>query len=355
MKHIVFLVSGSGWKPIGGLKVIYEYANRFASDNFSVSIVYAASMFFKKNSIKEKIRSLVRFAYFEISRDFSCKKWFKLDKRIKEIWQWNLEEKRVPNADIYFATAVKTSIYLNEYQKINPNNKYYLIQHFENWSDEDSKIIDTYHYQMKKIVISKWLQDLLKQNNEESILIRNGFNPTCFFDRNPIFSRDKFHVSMLYNVAKWKGCADAFKALEIAKKKYPQLKVSLFGIYDPPKNLQAWYDYYKNPDKDLHNQIYNESAIFVGASHSEGFGLTIGEAMLCGCAVACTDNKGYLEMAKNEETALVSPVQDVEKLADNIIRLIENDELRYRIAKNGNTYLKEFTWEKSYSLLKSLF
>lgn len=35
-------------------------------------------------------------------------------------------------------------------------------------------------------------------------------------------------------------------------------------------------------------------------------------------------------------------------MADNIIRLIENDELRYDIANNGYNYVQQFTWEKAY-------
>ena len=82
--------------------------------------------------------------------------------------------------------------------------------------------------------------------------------------------------------------------------------------------------------------------------------MPIGEAMICGAAVACTDNKGYLEMAKDGETALVSPIKDSKALAENIIRLINDDELRHRIAANGNRFIQRFTWDESYAKLKSI-
>ena len=60
-------------------------------------------------------------------------------------------------------------------------------------------------------------------------------------------------------------------------------------------------------------------------------------------------------MAKHEETALLSPIKDPNQLAENIIRLIEDDELRIRLATNGQRYVKEhFTWEKSQTVLKNL-
>ena len=72
---------------------------------------------------------------------------------------------------------------------------------------------------------------------------------------------------------------------------------------------------------------------------------------MCGAAVVCTDNKGYMEMAVHEENALVSPVRDAQGLADNIMRLIEDDELRCRIATNAMEHIKQFTWDRAYKKL----
>ena len=83
--------------------------------------------------------------------------------------------------------------------------------------------------------------------------------------------------------------------------------------------------------------------------------MTVGEAMLCGEAVACTNNLGYQEMAKHEKTALLSPVKNPQLLAENIIRLIEDDELRIKLAYNGLKYIKDnFSWDKSHALLVNL-
>ena len=64
--------------------------------------------------------------------------------------------------------------------------------------------------------------------------------------------------------------------------------------------------------------------------------------MLCGCAVACTDNGGYLAMANHQETALVSHVGDMEALKSHIELLITNDELRTTIAENAAEFVKKY-------------
>ena len=76
------------------------------------------------------------------------------------------------------------------------------------------------------------------------------------------------------------------KALETVKKEIPDLHVTMFGTPDRPQNLPEWYSYYKCPDRETHNKILNDTAVFVAASNLEGFGLTVGESMICGCAVA---------------------------------------------------------------------
>ncbi|MDD6723064.1 MAG: glycosyltransferase, partial [Bacteroidales bacterium] len=64
-----------------------------------------------------------------------------------------------------------------------------------------------------------------------------------------------------------------------------------------PSGLPEWIDYHQRPDDELHLRINNEAAIYIGTSRTEGWGLTVGEAMMCGQAVCCTDNAGFREMA----------------------------------------------------------
>lgn len=355
--RIIFLLPSGGGRPIGGFKVVYEYANRLAGDGYDVGIVYPAYCFkYKQNSIIGILRlfkALIRFLVFMVSKKYSCPGWFKLDKRVKEYWVWSLNESFVPKSDSYVATAVHTAVYLNGYKRISADSKFYLIQHFENWGGAtNNDIIESYHYPMHKIVIANWLKNIVNSVGENCCLIPNGFDFTYFQKSIDVHLRDKFTICMLYHLLDWKGCSDGFKALDIVKEGYPNLKVNIFGVPSRPKDLPDWYEYYQQPDRETHNRIYNESAIFIGTSWSEGWGLTVGEAMICGCAVACTDNLGYLEMATDGETALVSPVHDPESLALNIIRLIEDDDLRYYIAEEGNRNIQQFNWESAYDKFK---
>ena len=159
---------------------------------------------------------------------------------------------------------------------------------------------------------------------------------------------------MLYHKNKLKGCSYGIEALTIVKQRYPQLKALFFGVPERPANLPEWIEYYRTPDCETHNRIYNESAIYLAPSLQEGWGLTVGEALICGAAVVCTEAKGFKEMVTDGETALICPVSNSRALADSIIRLIDNPSLRISMARKGNAAISQFTWDASYDKLKHL-
>lgn len=351
---VCFLLPSPGNNPIGGYKVVYEYANRLVEDGFWVFVVYSASIFWSKKSLFHKITNIYR--YFEYCiKGYSCRTWFNLDNRVVEKFSWSLNYRHVPHCDRYIATSPYTAFYLNDYT-CSSDSKYYLIQGYEDWGPGLRAILhETYHYDMHKIVISRWLQKfLLDTEQEQSTLIYNGFNFDYFRMYVPVENKDKYVVTMLYHSMECKGVEYGLRALAKVKEKYPNLTVNIFGTAPRPDDLPDWYIYYQRPDKDTHNRIYNEAGIFLGTSTSEGWGLTIGEAMICGQAIVCTDNLGYREMAIDGETALVSPIKDAQGLANSIIKLIEDDALRIRIAKNGNQFIQKFTWNESYQKFKQL-
>jgi glycosyltransferase involved in cell wall biosynthesis len=353
--HIVFLLPGFGVNPVGGYKVVYEYANRFAADGYRVSIVYPANIEHPDTiPVRTKIRDFVRWVRRGIRGSYSCRHWFALNDGVKECWRLNLLRRHVPKGDIYVATAWRTAEYLDAYRDVLPERKFYFIQAYENWDNDEARLLRTWKASLRKIVIAPWLKEIAAGLHEEVLLVENGFDFDRFRLTIPIEEKDSRCLCMLYHDKEWKGCDMGFDAIGQVRERFPDLKVNLFGVPKMTRDLPEYYRYYRSPDKETLNALYNESAIFMGTSYSEGWGLTVGEAMQCGCAVACTDNGGYASMALHGQTALVSPVGDAAGLAANIIRLIENEELRYNIAKQGNLHIQQFTWERAYSLMKSV-
>lgn len=334
--------------PTGGYKVAYEYANRLVADGHKVNIVYSGSIFWSKKRLFYKLTNCVRYVQ-RLIKGYSCRGWFPLDKRVKEHFTLSLNYRHVPQSDIYICTSPYTAMYVKDYPT---EKKFYFIQGYENWGGLSHKELRaTYHYPLKKIVISDWLAGIMQEEGCDCTVIKNGFDFEYFKKSIEIEKKERYTIAMQYSPVKLKGCRCGLEALEIVKKSFPQLKVNLFGTCEKPDGLPAWYSYHKSPDKEQHNHIYNSASIFLACSTAEGWGLTIGEAMICGAAVVCTDIPGYREMATNGENALMSPAENAEELARNIMRLLRDDALRQRIATNGHNGIKKFNWEDSYKRL----
>lgn len=89
--------------------------------------------------------------------------------------------------------------------------------------------------------------------------------------------------------------------------------------------------------------------IFVSASHSESFGLSILEAMASKCAIVATETEGAKELLQNNETALLFPIKSLIELASAIEELLSNKEKRLILGENAHIFAK-----KQFSLNKMI-
>lgn len=352
MKSICFLLPGFSMSPLGGFKVAFEYANRFAAEGYDVTLVYSASMNFRKASPKAQLKMIIRYPYRLIT-GFSGKKWFDLRKDVKNRLVFSLNQRHVPKADCYVATSLYTAVYLNSYCR-DKENDFYLIQDFENWGVSDEFVKKTYRFGFRNIVVSNWLKGRVEDAGAKCTVIPNGFDFDYFRLSIPPEKKERYSVSMLYRDDKRKGSKYGVEALKIVKEKYPQLKARFFGGDPRPEGLPDWIEYHQRPDRATHNKIYNEAAIHLAPSLQEGWGLTVGEAMICGAAIVCTETLGFKEMVTDQETALIAPCGNAGELAKRIIYLFENDDRRIELAKRGIERIRSFTWDASFAKFKNM-
>lgn len=355
-QSITFIFPYIPESPAGGVKVVLEYANRLVKDGWDVFVCYKnVRPMFRKN-LFNLIKAYYVYLCGRIYKRYpSASSWFKIDKRVHEVYVENLSYEYQPKTTFYVATAIRTTSVVLSYPVRN-NHKLYLIQGYENWEKgfDDKKVRESYHQGLTNLVISRWLQQIMDDEGVPSVYLPNGFDFNYFKLTIPIKDRNKFSIAMAYSPQAIKSCDTGIAAISAVKKIYPQLIACMYGIVPRPKHLPKWIEYIQKPNQQQHNLIYNSAAIFVATSINEGFGLTVGEAMICGAAIACTHNKGYMEMITNGETGLISPTKDSSYLASNIIHLIADDNLRIQLAESGNKYIKKYTWESSYNRLKEL-
>lgn len=87
--------------------------------------------------------------------------------------------------------------------------------------------------------------------------------------------------------------------------------------------------------------LYKNALMFVLPSYSENFGMSVVEAMACGCPVVISDKVGiYKEVADNNAGVIVKT--NPESVEEGILKLLNDEKLRETISNNGKSMVEKF-------------
>lgn len=341
---IIFVLDLIPVRPMGGVKIIFKYANHFAEMGYDVKIVFKSDFL---SSIKKVVpyncRKIIVQAYLTKGPT-----WFALDRRVKRVCIDNIDDRCIPNADAIFATAVTTAesvAYLSEKK----GEKYYLVQDYENWARGDKYVDYTYSLGMHNISIADWLYDkILSVTGERPDLIRNPIDTEKFVIYKKPEERKAHSIAMICQMDERKGFVYGLEAIIKIKSLFPDTQCTIFGISKRPNIIPKWIKYKKNATEKKVIDIYNNAAVFLCSSISEGYGLCGAESMACGCALISTNYEGVKSYAKDGYNALLSPIKNVDMLVENIKQLFLDDNKRCEIAQNGNLSIQKTSWKKAF-------
>lgn len=106
-------------------------------------------------------------------------------------------------------------------------------------------------------------------------------------------------------------------------------------------------------DKEI-VKLYNESLITLSLSNFDTFGLVALESLACEVPVVAFNVAGYRETMIDGKTGHLVDFS-AEEIADKIIKLLRNPELRNKMGKAGRKWVeKQWTWEKQIKDLEAL-
>ena len=143
----------------------------------------------------------------------------------------------------------------------------------------------------------------------------------------------------------------------------PYWRLDIFGQGEWKEMLQGMIDErgfqdtvrLNDPTRNIGKE-YSESSMLVMSSHYEGFPMVMIEAMACGLPAVCFDFKcGPRDIIVEGENGLIVPDGDIEALAEAMVRLMKDDELRKRMGENAKKVVETYSEDKVMSKWLQLY
>jgi len=189
-------------------------------------------------------------------------------------------------------------------------------------------------------------------------------NPLPFYPEN-LSDCEAKQVIAVGRYVEQKGFDRLIDAWAIVEKKHPEWTLKIYGdgfLRNPLQNqihdLKLKNCILEHNTPNIRDK-YIESSIFVLSSRFEGFGMVLAEAMLCGLStVSFTCPCGPKDIIETDDDGFLVENGDVVQLAEKIIYLIENKDIRLKMGKNAaksaQRFLPEIIMPKWESLFNSL-
>ena len=161
-----------------------------------------------------------------------------------------------------------------------------------------------------------------------------------------------------------KGFKDLIKALELLNNDIDKFVVVIVGkgtegLIQDAENIEQRQNYIPIGEvASLSNhgigtfpsieliELYKASDYFVLPSYIETYANVAVEAMAAGIPAICTDAPGCIDTIDDKIDGLIIPTHAPEKIAEAIMELEENSELKKKIVQAGYARAKEQDWDK---------
>ncbi|MFX1385144.1 MAG: glycosyltransferase [Promethearchaeota archaeon] len=197
------------------------------------------------------------------------------------------------------------------------------------------------------------LLNLAKKRNVKNMLLSPNFLDMAKFKKLNLKRESNENIRLLYvgRFEEEKGIKVLLETIKLLSKKFNKFELSMVG----DGSLKEWVINYITWNQisnvkilgtfnhDDMPVIYNSADIFILPSYTEGSPASLLEAMSCGAASIATSVGDCTKIIKNGENGLLIPPGDPKLMANALIKLIENKELRAQFSRKGKTSIEKYT------------
>lgn len=183
-------------------------------------------------------------------------------------------------------------------------------------------------------------------------LISNGLDFSSFDEVSPAFRRQvppgTLTIGSVCRMSKLKGLSYLIEAAQAVLSQYPEAHFLLVGDGPDRSRIEemaiakgiADRVTFAGLRRDIPD-VYASLDIFVLSSIDEAMPMALLEALAAGKAIVATRVGDVSKLIHHEETGLLIEARDASGLAEAIIRLLEDQNLREKLGKEGQRFVHE--------------
>ena len=338
----------------GGIKVMAIYAEFLVKNGHEVNVV--STPISSKPFIKLRLKNALKLKFFYPTTQPSHFDQLNIKNHVIDAYR-PIVDADVPDADIVIATWWETAEWLENLSE-HKGKKVYFVQGHEIF-DHIPKLraIETYKTNIQKVVVSKWLKDVLEDLYQSSNieLVPNAVDNENFYfvkrSKNVIPT-----IGFLVNSAQVKGLDVAIEVCEQLQHLYPNLKVITFGTAVQKQfRVNGQQAFHLLPSQAQIRELYASCDVWLAPSRSEGFNLTAMEAMACGTPVVSTNTGWPVEAIKSYKNGLLTEIDDVDALVNGVKWFLDLPPVDWaQCSENAHRTTEGCTWEKSAKLFEAV-
>lgn len=199
-------------------------------------------------------------------------------------------------------------------------------------------------------------QDLIARGipGDDISVIHCGIDRTVYSHDPAVTKYDRPTILYLGRLKKYKSVQHLIKALPLVKDKVPGARLMVVGEGSYRRHLEALAGRL-GLDDDIEFPGYvpvaekvermRRSHVAVLPSLKEGWGLTNIEANAVGTTVVAADSPGLRDSVVDGETGLLYPYGNVDHLADRLISILTDDQLRRKLQEGALRWAAKFNWD----------
>lgn len=199
-------------------------------------------------------------------------------------------------------------------------------------------------------------QDLIARGipGDDISVIHCGIDRTVYSHDPAVTKYDRPTILYLGRLKKYKSVQHLIKALPLVKEKVPGARLMVVGEGSYRRHLEALAGRL-GLDDDIEFPGFvpvadkvermRRSHVAVLPSLKEGWGLTNIEANAVGTTVVAADSPGLRDSVVDGETGLLYPYGNIDQLADRLISILTDDQLRRKLQEGALRWAAKFNWD----------